>query len=347
MKLTARELSDRLNGQLIGDPEIVVTHPAKIEEGNKGSVCFIANPKYTRFAITTDASVIIVDKSFELEDEINASLIKVEDPYMSFTNILEWYTKDKEQAGISKFAFIDPSAKIADDVYVGPMAYVGKGCEIGQGSRVYPFVYLGDQVKMGTTSIIYSGVNIYHDCEIGDNCIIHSGTVIGSDGFGFAQQPDGEYKKIPQTGNVVVENNVEIGANCAIDRATVGSTRIMEGVKIDNLVQIAHNVQLGDHTVLAAQVGVSGSTKLGKYNMIGGQAGFVGHLDIADFTKVNAQSGVSKSVTKPDSKLTGSPAADYNATLRAQAVFRRLPELEKRIDELERMLEKYKKENTE
>lgn len=340
MKISVRELSERLNGTVEGDPDRVVTHPAKIEEGDEGAICFIANPKYLHFAYQTKASAIILNADTKLAESLDSSIIRVPDAYSAFSQVLEWYQSNGQQeTGISQFAFIDPTAEVADEVFIGPMVYVGPRVKVAKGARIFSHAYLGHDVSVGADTTLHSGVRVYHDCKIGEHCILHAGCIIGSDGFGFAPQEDGTYKKIPQTGNVVIDDRVEIGANTTIDRATIGSTYIGKGVKIDNLVQIAHNVQIGDHSVIAAQAGISGSTKIGRYCMIGGQVGLVGHIEIADFTKINAQSGVSKSVKEPNSKLTGSPAYDYTAMLRAQAVFRRLPELEQRIRDLEAQLQ--------
>jgi UDP-3-O-[3-hydroxymyristoyl] glucosamine N-acyltransferase len=344
MRLTVLELSKILQGELVRDGETLITHPAKIEEADEGAVTFVANPKYLPFAYSTGASAIIVNRDIQFNEPVNAVLIRVEDAYSAFTQVLEIFSKNPVEEGKSQFAYVASSAKFDKKVFVGPLAYIGENVEIGEGAQVFPQVYIGNDVAIGANTILYPGVKIYHDCRIGNNCIIHGGTVIGSDGFGFAPQPNGEYKKVPQTGNVVIEDNVEIGSNCSIDRATVGSTMIRSGAKIDNLVQLAHNVVIGSHTVVAAQAGISGSTQLGAYCMVGGQAGFVGHLRIADQVKVNAQSGVTKSIAQKGAKLTGSPADEYTKTLRAQAVMKRLPELEKRIEELEKNLKDYNPE---
>jgi UDP-3-O-[3-hydroxymyristoyl] glucosamine N-acyltransferase len=344
MRLTVLELSNILQGELKKDSETLITHPAKIEEAGEGSVTFIANQKYMPFAYSTGASAIIVNHDIQFNQPVKPALIRVEDPYSAFTQVLEIFSKTPVEEGSSPFAFIAPTAKLESEVFVGPLAYVGERVKIGEGTQVYPQVYLGNDVEIGAHTILYPGVKIYHGCKIGDHCIVHAGAVIGSDGFGFAPQPNGEYKKVPQTGIVVIEDGVEIGSNCSIDRATVGATLIKTGAKIDNLVQLAHNVVIGSHTVVAAQAGISGSTQLGAYCMVGGQAGFVGHLRIADQVKVNAQSGVTKSVSQKGAKLTGSPADDYTKMLRAQAVMKRLPELEKRIEELEKNLKDYNPE---
>lgn len=349
MQFNALQIATLLNGKIEGDPEVEVNDIDKIEQATEGSLCFIANPKYEAYLYTTKASVIIVSEDFKPEQPVKATLIRVKDAYGSFALLLEKYNellgKEKiEKIGIQQPSFIADSASLGDNVYIGAFAYVGENTTIGNNTKVYPGVYLGDNVKIGENTTLYPGVKAYFDCEIGNHVIIHAGTVIGSDGFGFAPQKEGHYKKIPQVGNVRIEDNVEIGANSAIDRATIGSTVIKKGVKLDNLIQIAHNVEIGNHTVVAAQSGISGSTKVGKNCMFGGQVGVVGHLNIADGTKINAQSGVSKSISEPNKALTGSPAYDYTSSLRSQAIFRNLPTLEKRVKELEDLVKQLLKE---
>ena len=347
MKITAKLLSDLLGGTIEGDPDVEVSEPARIEDGKTGSVSFIANPKYEHFAYTTNSSVIIINKDLRLKKQINPTVIRVEDAYSAFTQLLEKYEQFfHEKEGREEFSFVDATSHIGKGVYIGSFAYIGKEAHIGDQTKVYPQVYIGNNVKIGQNTIIYPGVKIYRGCVIGDNCIIHAGTVIGSDGFGFAPQQDGSFKKIPQTGNVVVADNVEIGANTVIDRATVGSTHIKKGVKIDNLVQVAHNVEIGENTAIAAQAGVSGSTKLGRNIMVGGQAGFVGHISIADGVKINAQSGVSKSIKEKGKAVTGSPAFDYREALKSQAISKNLPHLLKRVEELERIIKQLQENRT-
>ncbi|QQS28773.1 MAG: UDP-3-O-(3-hydroxymyristoyl)glucosamine N-acyltransferase [Sphingobacteriales bacterium] len=335
MQLSALELSLLLNGQLEGNPEVRVSRLAKIEEALPGDVSFIANPKYERFVKTTGASVLIVNRDFEAELSQNIVLIRVEDAYASFTRLLELHSRLNRPKGIEQPCFIHSEAQIGEDVYVGAFAYIGKNAVIGHQSLIYPQTYIGDNVQIGANTLICAGVKIYEGCQIGNRCIIHSGAVIGSDGFGFAPQPDGSYKKIPQTGIVIVEDAVEIGANTCIDRATMGATVIRNGVKLDNLIQIAHNVEIDEHTVIAAQAGISGSTKVGRFCMIGGQAGLVGHLTVANRTKINAQSGVTKSVEKEGQFLSGSPAFEFRNQMRAYSIFKQLPELESRFKALE------------
>jgi UDP-3-O-[3-hydroxymyristoyl] glucosamine N-acyltransferase len=303
-------------------------------------LAFLANPKYEDFLYSTQASVIIVNQSLQLKQPIDATLIRVSDPYSSFATLLDKYQQIKTQqlSGIQQPVYIHETAKTGENIFIGAFAYLGENVVVGDGSKIFPGVYLGNNVVVGKNSMIYPGVKIYHDCVIGSNVVIHAGTVIGSDGFGYAPQQDGSLKKVPQIGNVVIEDGVEIGANTTIDRATIGSTLIKSGAKLDNLLQIAHNVEIGNNSVIAAQSGISGSTKIGKNVMIGGQAGIVGHIQIADGSKINAQSGVSKSIKTPNSAVTGSPAYDYTSALRSQAITRNLPELEKRIKELEALV---------
>lgn len=340
MQFTAAQIAALLNGKLEGTSNATVSSFGKIEEAQPGQLTFLANPKYEEYLYTTAASVAIVNEGYELRESVTPTLIRVPDAYSAFAQLLGKYQElaTEQLKGIQQPSYIAPSAKIADGVYVGAFSYIGENVRIGSGTKVYPACFIGDNVTIGKDSIIHPGVKIYHDCEVADHVNIHAGTVIGSDGFGFAPQADGSFKKVPQIGNVVIEDHVEIGANTTIDRATIGSTVIRAGAKLDNLIQIAHNVEVGNSTVIAAQAGVSGSTKIGNNVMIGGQAGLVGHIQIADGGKINAQSGVSKSMKEPYSAVTGSPAGDYTSSLRSQAVFRNLPKLEKRIQELEALV---------
>ncbi len=341
MEITAQELSTLLNGTIVGNPLAVVSSVGKIEEAKAGELSFLANPKYVEYAYTTGASILIVNQDFEPTKTVQATLIKVKDAYGSFAFLLDKfnhvYTK---LIGIEAEAMVHTTAPIGKDVYIGGGAYISSGVKLNDHVKIYPQVFIGTNVEIGEGTVIYPGVKIYHECRIGKNCIIHSGVIIGGDGFGHSPQADGTYKKVSQVGNVIVEDNVEIGANTAIDRATIGSTIIRKGVKLDNLIQIAHNVEIGENTVIAAQAGIAGSTKIGKNCMIGGQVGIVGHITIADRTMINAQSGVSKSITEPGKSYTGSPAYEYTATLRSQAMFRKLPNFEKRISELEALVAK-------
>src|SRR6186713_2942975 len=321
MTFSALQIAALINGKTEGNANISVSSFGKIEEAEDGQLAFLANPKYEEYLYSTKASVIIINDALELKQPVTATLIRVPDAYTAFAKLLSTYQQMMQQQlnGVQQPVYLSSSASYGQNVFIGA------------------FAYLGNNVKVGNNSIIHPGVKIYHDCVIGNNVIIHAGTVIGSDGFGFAPQADGSFQKVPQIGNVIIENNVEIGANATIDRATIGSTIIRSGAKLDNLIQIAHNVEIGNSTVVAAQSGISGSTKVGKSVMIGGQVGIVGHINIGDGAKINAQSGVSKSV-EAGKAVTGSPAHDYTSALRSQAISRKLPELEKRIKELEALV---------
>lgn len=339
MQFTAEAIASYLSGTVEGDGSIAVTAFGKIEEALSGQLSFLANPKYEAFLYTTKASVVIINNDLQPKQQIAATLIRVPNAYAAFASLLELYQQAMEQnlQGIEDPSFIDGTATIGHDIYIGAFAYIGKNAVIGNQVKIYPGVYIGNNVSIGEGTVLYAGVKIYHECKLGSKVIIHSGAIIGSDGFGFAPQTDGSFKKIPQTGNVVIEDDVEIGSNSTIDRATIGSTIIRKGVKIDNLVQVAHNVEIDQNTVIAAQAGISGSTKIGKQVRIGGQAGIVGHLVLGDASQVNAQSGVTKNI-KEKGAVTGSPAYDYNAMLRSQGAMRRLPQLEQRVAELEALL---------
>lgn len=340
MQFTAAQISILINGKIEGNAGATVSSFGKIEEAEQGQLSFLANPKYEDHLYTTKASIVIINEGYELRQPVMLTLIRVPDAYTAFAQLLSKYQEmaTQQMKGIQQPSFISSSAKIGEDVFVGAFSYIGENVKIGKSAKIFPNSFIGDNVIIGEHCIIHPGVKIYHDCILHNHVIIHAGTVIGSDGFGFAPQADGSFKKVPQIGNVVLEDNVEIGANTTIDRATLGSTCIKAGAKLDNLIQIAHNVEVGESTVIAAQVGVSGSTKIGKNVMIGGQAGLVGHIQIADGSKINAQSGVSKSMKEPYTAVTGSPAGDYTSALRSQAVFRNLPALEKRVQELEELI---------
>ena len=337
MQFSATQIALLINGKTEGDPLAAVASFGKIEEAGAGQLAFLANPKYEEFLYTTGASVVIVNDTLELRQPVKATLIRVEDAYSAFASLLTKYQEIEAQqlTGIQEPSYRAATAKIGEKVFIGAFAYIGEGVVIGNHVKVHPQVYIGNNVRIGDHTVLHPGVKIYHNCVIGAHVTIHAGSVIGGDGFGFAPQTDGTFKKVPQIGNVVVEDYVEIGVNAAIDRATIGSTLIRKGAKLDNLIQIAHNVDIGHHTVIAAQAGISGSTKIGSGVMIGGQAGIVGHVQIADGSRINAQSGVTKSIKSPGGAVTGSPAHDYTSTLRSQAITRKLPELEKRLKELE------------
>ena len=344
MQFTASQIALIAGGTTEGNGDAAVTFFGKIESAEAGQLAFLANPKYEEYLYTTRASVVIVNESLKLKHAVTATLVRVPDAYSAFALLLEKYQQLKTQllVGIQEPSYIHPTARIGENTFIGAFAYIGENVIVGNGTKIFPQAYLGNNVVVGENSIIHTGTKIYYDCVIGSNVIVHAGTIIGADGFGFAPQKDGSLKKVPQIGNVIIENNVEIGANACIDRGTIGSTLIKSGAKLDNLLQIAHNVEVGNDTVIAAHVGISGSTKIGKNVMIGGQAGLVGHIHIADGTKINGQSGISKSIKTPNTAVTGSPAYDYTAALRSQAIARKLPEMEARIKELEKMIAELK-----
>jgi UDP-3-O-[3-hydroxymyristoyl] glucosamine N-acyltransferase len=340
MQFSAAQIAMLINGKTEGDPSASVGSFGKIEEAVSGQLAFLANPKYEEFLYTTGASVIIVNESQELKQAISGTLIRVPDAYTAFATLLTKYQEIEAQqlTGIQEPSYRAKTARLGEGVFVGAFAYVGENVVIGNNVKIHPQVYLGNNVRIGDHTVLHPGVKIYHNCVIGAHVTIHAGSVIGGDGFGFAPQADGTFKKVPQIGNVVIEDYVEIGVNAAIDRATMGSTIIRTGAKLDNLIQIAHNVDVGHHTVIAAQAGVSGSTKIGSGVMIGGQAGLVGHLQIADGARINAQSGVTKSIKSQGGAVTGSPAYEYTSALRSQAISRNLPEIERRLKELEEQI---------
>lgn len=341
MEFTANQIAQYIEGSVEGDPDVKIFGFGRLEEATEGQIAFLANPKYEEYLYSTKASVIIVNETLELEKEISATLIRVKDAYSAFAMLLTEYEKIKRQnlSGIQQPVFIHATAKIGENVFIGAFSYIGENAVIADNVKIFPQVYIGEDVIIDSGTVLFPGVKIHHNCVVGKNVSIHAGSIIGGDGFGFAPQQDGTFKKIPQIGNVVIEDYVEIGANVTIDRSTIGSTVIKSGAKLDNLIQIAHNVEVGNNTVIAAQSGISGSTKIGKNVMIGGQAGIVGHLQIADGVKINAQSGVSKSIKTENLAVTGTPAFDYTQALRSQILSRNLPALEKRIKELEQKIE--------
>lgn len=342
MQFSAAQIAMLIDGHVEGNGETTVDSFGKIEEAQAGQLAFLANPKYEDYLYTTSASIIIINDTQELKQPVKATLVKVKDAYTAFATLLHKYQAlmTQQLAGIQQPSYIAPTAKVGENVFIAAFAYLGDNVTVGNNVKIFPNVFVGNNVTIGDNTILHAGVKIYQECKLGRNIIIHAGSVIGSDGFGFAPQADGTYQKVPQIGNVVIEDNVEIGANTAIDRATIGSTIIRHGAKLDNLIQIAHNVEIGANTVIAAQAGVSGSTKIGANVMIGGQAGIVGHLQIADNAKINAQSGVTKSIkTNSSRSVTGTPAHDYTSALRSQALSRNLPDMEKRLAELEKMVQ--------
>ena len=335
MNFTAGQIADQINGTIVGDRDVDIFNISKIEEGTKGSLTFLANPKYTEFIYSTNASAAIVAEDFEPTEKINTTLIKVKDPYSSFTTILELFNKEiTSKKGISEFTVIEKNAIISDSSYIGSFTTIGKDSKISDNCIIENQVFIGNNVEIGEGTRIYPGVKILDDSKIGKNCIIHSSCSIGSDGFGFAPNDDGSYKKIPQTGNVIIGDNVEIGSNSTIDRATLGSTIIHKGVKLDNQIQIAHNVEIGENTAIAAQSGIAGSTKIGRNCMIGGQVGIIGHLKIGDNVKIQAQAGVTSDI-KSDSRVTGTPAISHMNYNKSYIHFKNLPEIVKKIDKKE------------
>lgn len=344
MKFTAGQIAELINGKVEGNSEAIITNVSKIEDGKPQTLTFLANPKYTSYIYNTKADVVIVNDDFKAEKEIPATLIRVPDAYQAIAVLLEMYEQSQPQkTGIEQPCFIDKTAKIGDFAYVGAFAYVGENVSIGNNVKIYPQVYVGDNVKIGDNTILHAGVKIYKSCTIGRDCTIHSGAIIGSDGFGFAPSSSNGYKKVAQIGNVILKDHVEIGANTTIDRATMGATIIEKGVKLDNLVQIAHNVEIGEHTVIAAQTGIAGSTKIGDDCMFGGQSACNGHIKVANKTKVGAQSGISKTIRKEDTIQLGSPSMEISAFNKAYVVFRRLPELKAQLEACEKEIAELKK----
>lgn len=346
MQFTAQEIGFLLNGTVEGDPRVTVDKLAKIEEASAGALSFLANPKYEQYLYTTDASVVIVNNDFAPSESVKPTLIRVGNAYSAFSVLLEKYNTIKlNKTGTEQPSFIHPSAKLGENCYVGAFAYIGPDVKVGNHCKIYPHVYIADNVTLGDNVTLFPGVVVYFDCVIGDNVIIHSGAIIGSDGFGFAPTGNGTYNKISQIGNVVIEDDVEIGSNTTIDRATMGSTIIRKGVKLDNLIQVAHNVEIGANTVIAAQTGVSGSTRIGENAIIGGQVGLVGHISVAKGSQIQAKSGISRTIDEENKKWAGAPATHYNDHMRSQVVLMRLPELEKRIIELEKVITELRKLN--
>ena len=339
MKFNAQQIAKIINGEIVGNASVEIKSLAKIEEGKKGDLSFLANPRYTPYIYTSKASIIIVNKSFTADKDINTTLIKVKDAYASFSQLLDLYKKMKvEKIGISEKADIAAKSTIGDDVFIGAFTSICEGVIIEKNVKIYPNCYIGENVKIKENTILFSGVKVYHDCIIGANNIIHSGVIIGSDGFGFAPHGNTDYKKISQIGNVVIGNNVEIGANSTIDRATMGSTIIGNGVKLDNLIQIAHNVEIGEHTVIAAQAGVAGSSKIGKNCMIGGQVAVSGHLSIADKVKIAGQSGIASSIKEVGRIVQGPMAFDIKDFQRSYIIFKKLPEIYQTLDKIQKEL---------
>ncbi|MDR3117846.1 MAG: UDP-3-O-(3-hydroxymyristoyl)glucosamine N-acyltransferase [Mediterranea sp.] len=343
MEFSAKQIASFIQGEIIGNENVIVNTFAKIEEGIPGALSFLSNPKYTSYIYTTQSSIVLVNKDFIPEKAIGATLIKVDNAYESLAKLMSLYEAGKsEKRGIDPLAFIAPDAKIGENVYIGPFACIGENTVIGDNAKIYPHACVGDGVTLGKNSILYSNVTLYSGCRIGNDCIIHSGAVIGADGFGFAPTADG-YEKIPQIGTVILEDNVEIGANTCIDRATMGATIVRRGAKLDNLIQIAHNDEIGAHTVIAAQAGVAGSTKIGEWCMIGGQVGLAGHIKVGNKVGIAAQSGIASSVSD-NSRLMGSPAIDAKKYFRVFAAHKKLDEMYSEINNLRRELDELKKQ---
>lgn len=346
MKFTAAQIAQLLQGEVEGNINETVSDLSKIEEGKSGTLTFLANPKYSEYIYTTGASIAIVNKTFVAEQKLPATLtlIRVEDAYACFAKLLHVYEQAiKPQPKIEQPSFVDPTAKIGENVYIGAFAYVGANAVIGNNSHIYPHTYVGNNVKIGNDCQIYPGVKIYRDCKIGNSVTIHASTVIGADGFGFAPNSENNYQKVPQIGNVIIEDHVEIGSNTSVDRATLGSTIIRKGAKIDNLIQIAHNVEIGENTVIAAQTGVAGSTKLGKNMMVGGQVGIIGHLKIANGVKIAAQSGIGQNIDTENEIVQGSPAFGIGDYKRSYVLFRGLPKLKEQMNTLAKEIDELKK----
>lgn len=345
MQFTANQIATLLGGTVEGSPEVVVSQLAKIEEGTEGCLSFLANPKYEHFLYDTGASIVIVNEDLQLVKPVRATLIRVKDAYSAFSELLKIYHQLRnEKIGREEPSFVHESAQLGEGIYLGAFSYIGKDVKIGNNVKIYPQVFVGDNVTIGDDCVLFPGVKVYYDTKIGDRVVIHGGVVLGSDGFGFAPQKDGSYNKVPQIGNVILESDVEIGANTVIDRATMGSTVIRQGVKLDNLIQIAHNVEIGKNTVAAAQTGVSGSTKVGENVILGGQVGLVGHIQIASGSQIQAQSGVNRSIVEENKKWGGTPSLPYSSNLRSHVFYAKLPSMEKRISELELVIRNLKNE---
>jgi UDP-3-O-[3-hydroxymyristoyl] glucosamine N-acyltransferase len=346
MQFTAYEISLLLNGTVEGNSQATVNQLSKIEEASAGSLSFLANPKYEQYLYSTDASIVIVNNDLVLTEPVKATLIRVENAYGAFSILLEKYNTIKlNKTGVEQPSFVHPSAQLGENCYIGAFSYIGPGVKLGNNCKIYPHTYIADNVTVGNDVTLFPGVIIYFDCVIGNNVIIHSGAIIGSDGFGFAPKPDGTYSKISQIGNVIIEDDVEIGSNTTIDRATMGSTIIHKGVKLDNLLQIAHNVEIGANTVIAAQTGISGSTKVGENCVIGGQVGLVGHLSVAKGSQIMAKSGINRNIVEENKKWGGTPFfSGYMENMRIEASVKHLPALEKKILELEKLVAELRKD---
>ncbi|MBO5251554.1 MAG: UDP-3-O-(3-hydroxymyristoyl)glucosamine N-acyltransferase [Bacteroidaceae bacterium] len=343
MEFSAKQIAEYIQGTIVGDENATVHTFAKIEEGIPGAISFLSNPKYTHYIYDTQSSIVLVNKDFIPEKEIKATLIKVDNAYESLAKLLNLYEMSKpKKTGIDSLAYIAPTAKIGQNVYIAPFAYVGDGAEIGDNTSLHPHATVESGAKVGNNCILYPHATLYHDCRVGNNCILHAGSVVGADGFGFAPSPEG-YEKIPQIGIAILEDDVEIGANTCVDRATMGATIVRKGVKLDNLIQIAHNVEVGSHTVMASQVGIAGSTKVGEWCMFGGQVGLAGHIKVGDKVNCGAQAGIANNV-KSGSTIMGSPAFEVKGFMKSSAAFKKLPEMYLELNALKKELEELKKQ---
>ena len=344
MEFNAATIAGFLKGEIEGNPDVKVNTVAKIEEGHEGALSFFSNPKYEHYLYSTKSSVVLVNKDFKASGPISATLIRVDNAYEAFASLLNLVEQSKpKKQGIHPTAIVAASALTGKDIYLGAYSYIGENVVMGDDCKIYPHVYIGDGTKIGNNCTLFPGVKIYHECIVGNNCIIHAGSVIGSDGFGFAPQADGKYLKIPQIGNVIIENDVELGANVTVDRATMGSTIIRNGVKLDNLIQIAHNVEIGENTVIAAQSGFAGSVKIGKNCMFGGQVAVAGHSRVSDGTRVGGQAGIAGNIKTENTTIIGSPAIDAKRFLKSSVIFKYLPELKTKVDTLEKEIDSLKK----
>jgi UDP-3-O-[3-hydroxymyristoyl] glucosamine N-acyltransferase len=343
MNFTAAVIAEFLKGEVEGNPEASVNDISKIEEGKPGTLSFLANPKYEKYIYETQSSIVIVNEDFKPQKEISSTLVRVQNAYESFAALLRLYEQSKpRKSGISEMAAISDSASLGKDLYVGEYTVISGNASIGDGAQLYPQVYVGDNVKIGEGTVLHPGVKVYEACEIGSHCVIHAGAIIGADGFGFAPNQDNNYEKVPQVGKVIVEDHVEIGANTTVDRATMGATILRKGVKLDNLIMIAHNVEVGENTVIAGQCGISGSTKVGENCMFGGQVGLIGHITIAPGVKIAAQSGITKDIKQEGIVVQGSPAFEFGPYQRSYLLFRNLPKIREQIIDLERKVEELK-----
>ncbi len=344
MEFSAKQIAEFIQGTVVGDENATVHTFAKIEEGVPGAISFLSNPKYTHYIYSTQSSIVLVNKDFQPESEVKATLIKVDNAYESVAKLLTLYEMSKpKKTGIDSLAYIAPTAKIGKDVYIAPFAYIGDGAVIGDNTAIHPHATVCEHATVGNGCILYPNVTVYHDCKIGNRCILHAGCVIGADGFGFAPTPQG-YEKIPQIGIVMVEDDVEIGANTCVDRSTMGATVIHKGVKLDNLIQIAHNVEVGSNTVMASQVGIAGSTKVGEWCMFGGQVGIAGHIRVGNHVNVGAQSGIPSTVKGENITIMGSPAIDARQFFKSSAVYKKLPDMYLELDKLQKEVQALKEQ---